>query len=214
MMDTAVIDISMPLEEGLPVWPGSPGMSCKPIMRIADGDPVNSSCLEMDVHCGTHIDAPLHFFRTGPAVDEIPLSNLNGAAWVADCGDSAEVDRNLLEKSGIPEDTLRLLLKTRNSVMSINREAGFSENYCALTPDAADWVTERGLKLVGIDYLSIQRFQDPPDVHLKLLSAEVTILEGLVMASAPEGPCELVCLPILIPGAEAAPARAMIRVPS
>ena len=208
-----LIDISMPLTGSIPVWPESAGVARRLFKSIEDGDPVNASHLELDVHCGTHLDAPLHFLESGLAIDQVPLGKLTGPAWIVDCGDSPVVRRKQLEQSGIPASTRRLLLKTTNSALAINRGAEFSENYCALAPDAADWVVEMGIELIGIDYLSIQCFHDPPDVHLKLLEAEVAILEGLLMGAAPEGPCELICLPLLIPGAEAAPARAVIRVP-
>ena len=198
----------------MPVWPDSPGVGIERFLSIESGGPANASLLSMDVHCGTHIDAPLHFIDGAASVESIPLDRLVGDAFVLATGASDAIDAQLLEAADIPASTTRLLLKTANSDRTDLEDGPFDADYCGLTPDGAEWVVERGIRLIGIDYMSIQRFDDPPDAHTTLLGAGVVILEGLRLVAAPPGPCELICMPLLIEGAEAAPARAAIRIPS
>lgn len=208
------IDISTPLRQGMPAWPDSPGVGTERFLSIANGAPANASLLSMDVHCGTHIDAPLHFIEGASSVESIGLDRLVGGAFVLETGTSKAIDSGVLEAAQLPESVTRLLLKTSNSGRADLADGPFSPDYCAVTPDGAEWLVDRGVDLIGIDYMSIQRFEDPPDAHTTLLGAGVVILEGLRLADAPPGPCELICMPLLIQGAEASPARAAIRIPS
>lgn len=206
-----LIDISMPLQADMPAWPGTPGLRTSSYMAIAAGQQANATQIVMDAHSGTHIDAPRHFIDDGATVDKVGLDVLVGPAWVADATGAPYIDRQLLESLDIPSDTARLLLQTDNSFHAELRRSPFRKDYVALTADAAEWVVERGLMLVGIDFLSIQRFDDPPDAHLVLLRAGVVILEGLDLhAVACPARWRLVCLPLSIPGIEAAPARAVL----
>jgi arylformamidase len=207
------IDISMTLNEGMPVWPGSPGVKAERFLNLDQGDQVNATLLALDVHCGTHVDAPLHFLAAGADSNQILPERLIGEAFVLDTGEATAVSAEVLAQAGIPAGTTRLLLKTSNSSRSELLDGPFRSDYCALDPSAADWLVANGIDLVGIDYLSIQLFDDPPDVHTTLLGAGVVILEGLRLQHAPEGACELICLSLLVDGSEAAPARAVIRTP-
>ena len=209
---TRLIDISMPLRPGMPAWPGSPGVRYSNLKSITAGDDVNATDAALDVHSGTHVDAPLHFIGSGAAVETIEPARTVGAAHVVDTGDADPIDSRTLESSGVPAGTTRLLLKTVNSRRDPAAPPGFDPDYCALSPDGAEWIVDRGIELVGIDALSIQKFNDPPDAHLTLLRAGVVILEGLTLAEAPVGECELICLPLRMAGIEAAPARAVLRV--
>ena len=203
-----MIDISMPLQDTTPIWPGSPGVARSTHRSLEAGDEANVTILTMDVHAGTHIDAPRHFLRSGATVEEIGLEELNGPAWVADATGHAVIDADVLDGLRIPRDTSRLLLSTDNSLRP--RESAFREDYVALSSDAAVWVVERGLSLIGIDYLSIQRFGDPPDTHVTLLRAGTVILEGLELSSVEPGRWTLACLPLRLVGVEAAPVRAVL----
>ena len=198
----------MPLSDTTPVWPGSPGFTRSSHLSLARGDIANASLLRMDAHCGTHVDAPLHFDDSGAPIDDVGLGPLVGPAWVADLRGHRKIDPPLLESAAIPPGSERLLLRTDNSFAP--RLAPFREDFVALTADAAQWVVDRGLSLVGIDYLSIQRFTDDPETHLILLGAGTVVLEGLDLSAAEQGPWTLVCLPINVMGAEAAPARAIL----
>jgi len=198
----------MPLHSGTPVWPGSPGFASSAHLALADGDIANATLIEMDVHCGTHVDAPRHFVEEGAALHQVGLGPFVGPAWVADAVGHRVIDAELLESLDIPSDTTRLLLRTDNSFGP--REAPFREDFVALTADGAQWVVDRGLALVGIDYLSIQLFHDPPDTHRILLGAGVVILEGVDLGHVHAGYWTLLCLPIHLVGVEAAPARAVL----
>ena len=177
---------------------------------IAAGGSANVSLLIADVHVGTHVDAPLHFIEGGAAVETLPLDNLMGAAWVAHLPGVDAVTAADLEQAGIPSGTRRLLLRTDNSDLWA-QEAQFRPDFVALTLDAARWVVERGIRLIGNDYLSVQRFHDGPETHQVLLNAGVILLEGINLASVVPGEWELICLPLRLVGADGAPARAVLR---
>jgi arylformamidase len=209
-MTPTYFDISRPLEEGIAAWPGSPGFRAFAHQSIADGAESNASGIEMDVHVGTHVDAPAHFIEGGATLDAVGLHPFFGPAYVAEIDTTARIDAAALDAAEIPEGTERLLLRTRNSLDERYVRGPFREDFAALTAEGASWVAERGLVLVGIDYLSIQRFGDPPDTHQILLGAGVCILEGLDLRAVARGHYWLVCLPIPLVGVEAAPARALL----
>lgn len=213
-----MIDISLPLQQGLPTWPGSIGFQLAPIHRQDAGDVANVSRLDCDVHTGTHIDAPWHFVPNGATVEDLALTTLVGPALVLHLPDCDAIDAALLDSLALPAGTERLLFRTRNSdgwaadlATPAGQQAPFRANYVALTADAAQWIVAHGVRLVGVDYLSVQRYHDSPATHEILLQASVIILEGLNLAQASAGHYELVCLPLLLVGAEGAPARAILR---
>jgi arylformamidase len=179
--------------------------------RIQAGDPANVSRLVGDVHTGTHVDAPLHFLDGGRSVDALDLDALIGPATVVDLPDVDDITAAVLAAAPIPPGARRLLFRTRNSQRWARDGSEFSREYVALTVDAARWVVERGIRLLGVDYLSVQRFHDPPTTHQVLLAAGVVIVEGLDLSSAPAGDHEVICLPLLLVGAEGAPARVVLR---
>ncbi len=201
----------MPVSDRLPVWPESPGASLTSLQSLADGAEADVSELRMDVHTGTHLDAPSHMIAAAPTMDDYDLATGLGEVVVVDTGEADELDADLLATIELPADARRVLLRTRNSARAELREPPFATDYAALTLSGAEWLVERGVKLVGIDYLSIQRFGDPLDTHLVLFRGGVTILEGLWLAGVAPGRYELICLPLRLAGREAAPARAVLR---
>lgn len=205
-----LLDVSVGLAPSLPVWPESPGIEVTPFKSRADGDPANASVLRTDVHCGTHVDAPRHFVDDGATVDQIDLAILNGPTYVAQVA-GARIGSTELEQAAVPANVHRLLLRTSNSADASMYSRPFSEDYAALTPEGAAWVRDRRIAVVGIDYLSIQRYEDPPDAHEVLLGADILIIEGLNLAAVVPGWFDMLCLPVLITGAEAAPARVALR---
>jgi arylformamidase len=209
--DPELIDISIPLHPGIPVWPGSVGFALTQTSSIEDGDPVMNSMLDMDVHAGTHVDAPCHLIPGAASSEALPLGALVGPAWVAALEEADAVTPELLSSLGLEQDVKRLLLKTRNSALWLKDETDFKQDFVALTPDAARWLVERGIALIGVDYLSVQRFEDPPLTHEILLRAGVVVLEGLNLAAASPGAYELICLPLRLVGSDGAPARAVLR---
>ncbi len=205
------IDISLPVNSTLPIWPNSPNIELRRNLDIDKGDQVNDTSISFSVHTGTHIDAPLHHIKDGRSVDLISPSVLIGPAYVIDIPNVETITQDILEKTSLPSDTKRLLLRTRNSEFWRKGVQGFQKDFVALTPDAAHWIIDRGIVLVGIDYLSVQGFSDGPETHLILLKSDVVILEGVNLAEVTQGFYELYCLPIKLQGIEAAPARAILK---
>lgn len=205
------IDLSVPLHPALPLWPGSKPVHIERVMDLTRGDVANVSQLYIDVHSGTHIDAPLHFLPEGATTDEIPLSKLIGPCWVADFTGKKHIAAEDLEAAGIPEDTRRLLCKTDNSCYWQDFAQPFRSDFCALTLDAAHWIVQQGIWLVGIDYHSIQLYDAPFDTHIVLLERQVVILESLNLLDVEQGSYELLCLPLRVRGLEGVPVRAVLR---
>jgi arylformamidase len=206
---TKIIDVTVPLSAGLPTFPGDPPFRCEPTHRMKDGEDYNVSRLTMGTHAGTHVDAPYHFLADGTTVDELPLEILIGKARVVDLGGRDLVDRADLEALDLRED-LRVLLKTRNSGQL--RQQAFQEDYVYLTPDAATYLAQVGIKLVGFDYLSIEKFGSREfAAHKALLEAGVVIVEGLDLSEVEPGEYDMTCLPLRIAGGDGSPARVVLR---
>jgi arylformamidase len=205
-----LIDISVRLAPGMPIWPDSVGIHVERTRSFAARDEVNVSRLDMDVHCGTHVESSLHFIDGASALEAIPLDTFVGPAFVAHLPDADVIDSTQLDRAGIPVGVERLLLRTRNSHLWAAGERSFRTDYAALSADGADWVVRRKIRLIASDYLSVQRFGDDPETHRILMRAEVAILEGVNLADVEEGEYRLICLPIWLGDAEAAPARAVL----
>jgi arylformamidase len=205
------LDISLTISSDLPRWPGSPPTELSRRRDIGRGDAVNDSVLVCGVHAGTHVDAPLHFLADGADVTRLALDALIGPAVVAALPDVDAVTAADLEALNLPTDTRRLLLRTRNSEGWRRGDREFRPDFVALSVDAARWVVARGLRLIGVDYLSVQIFRGDPQTHIALLQAGVVIVEGLNLAEVAPGGYELICLPLKLAGAEGAPARAVLR---
>ncbi len=171
----------------------------------------NVTRLDTGVHFGTHLDAPCHFIEGGKAVEALDPNLLIGPCYVGEIPGVMEITPDHLEALQIPDGTQRLLLKTDNSALWETPNHPFYEEFAALTADGAQWVVDRGIGLIGIDYLSIQLFADAVSTtHLVLLGAEVIIVEGLDLREIAPGPYNLTCLPMKIAGADGAPVRAIL----
>ncbi len=191
------------------VYEGDPAVDVTPRLEIARGDAANVSLLSMGSHTGTHVDAPAHFIEGGATVEALPLDVLIGPALVAEVGSERLIGRRDLEPLPLDGQS-RLLLKTRNSALWA--AGGFSRDFVALDLEGARYLTERRLRLIGIDYLSIEAFHSPGHpVHRHLLGAGVVILEGLDLSRVAPGVYELVCLPLPVRGIDGAPCRAVLR---
>jgi arylformamidase len=206
-----IYDISLGIEPGLPTWPGSVGFRTRWAMRIDAGDSANVSVYEADVHTGTHAESGLHFLRDGEPIDGIPLETFVGPAEVIHIEGDA-VTAESLEAAAIPDATTRLLIRTRNSARWAGGWGAFDPVFVALTTDAARWIADHGLGLVGLDHLSIQQFGSDGETHRVLMRAGVAILEGLNLAGVPVGSHTLVAAPLKLVGTAAAPARALLIV--
>ena len=203
-----IFDITVPLSADLPVFPGDPAVSIEPVTSLARGDAANVSRLCLASHAGTHVDVPRHCDDHGLAVDGLPLELLMGEALVADCRGVKVIDRKLLAHLPL-EGVERLLLRTDNSALW--GRLGFWEDYCAVSEAGARYLVEAGVRLVGIDYLSVESFTGNGLVHRLLLGAGVTILEGVNLADVPAGRYELFCLPLKVKDGDGAPVRAVLR---
>ncbi len=205
-----VYDISVGVSPEIPVWPGDPPVKLERIKSINEGEQANISRLQAGVHVGTHIDAPLHFVEGGRSVDAIPLKSLMGRAYVVDLRKADVLDAETLNSARIPPRTRRLLFKTRNSEYWARGERRFQRDYVAVDVSGAEWLVKKGVRLVGVDYLSVAPFGDGVATHRILLEAEVVVVEGLNLARVSKGRYTLYCLPIKLMGSDGAPARAIL----
>jgi arylformamidase len=202
-----IYDISVSLSEDLPVFPGDPPVRIEPVTRLTSGDTANVSRISISTHSGTHLDPPRHFNDHDISVDRIPLPMLIGQALVVELPDIKDITGAELGRLPIRGEE-RLLLKTANSLLWSS--PAFCGDYSSLTPDGARFLVDVGVKLVGIDYLSIERLDGDGEVHRILLDNGVVILEGLNLTEVAAGRYELVCLPLKIAGGDGAPARAVL----
>ena len=206
------IDISIPINENLPVWPGDPQITLHWISQIKDGDESNVSEMEMSVHTGTHIDAPLHFIVAGKSVDQIPMSILIGEVVVVE----VPKDVKLITESFLDNLTFKLpervLFKTKNSLIWEGKNSKFVADFVAVSATGAQWLVEHGVRLVGIDYLSIAPFDDTVHTHEILLGSGIIVIENLDLSKVSPGNYRLICLPLNLDGREAAPARVVLEV--
>jgi len=202
-------DISVSISPQLPVWPDTQPIEFQRTLDLEQGDIANDTTICMSVHTGTHVDASLHFVSSGRSVDELPLETLIGLATVIDVGEIEVITAIFLEGLELPNNLKRILFKTKNS--KLWNSSTFEPNFVALSCDAAEWLVNQGIILVGIDYLSIQRFYDGPETHIVLLQSDVVIIEGLNLRDVPTGNNELICLPIKLKGLEGAPSRVILR---
>jgi len=204
-----VYDISLTLRPRMPVFPGEPAPLLEPTKDMGRGDPYNISRLTITTHTGTHIDAPLHFLPGGASVDQLPVEALVGPALVVEMAVEQEITTADLQAAAIPPGTERLLFKTRNSRLLDDDD--FRRDFVYLTLDAARWLVERGVQLVAIDYLSVEKMDAEPNiVHETLLRAGVVIVEGADLREVAPGPYFLACLPLKLEGGDGSPVRAVL----
>jgi len=209
-----IYDVSVALSDKTPTYPGDPGIEITQWLNLEQGDAANVSLLHFGAHSGTHVDAPAHFLKGGSKVDSLSFENLIGPALVLEVPDDViEIDKVFL--AGVDLTSVeRVLFKTRNSAFWNEPDGHFRSDYTYLTSEAAAALVEKNIKLVGIDYLSVEKFQaDKFETHEVLLSNSVTILEGLDLRKVSAGNYELICLPLKIGAGsgDGAPARAVLR---
>jgi arylformamidase len=205
-----IYDITIPVHPDMPVWPGDSGVSIERVRKIEAGDNANVSHLSLGAHTGTHVDAPCHFIPGGITLDQVPLDRFIGEAEVVEIPNVDRISAADLEKAELKTDAKRVLFKTRNSQIWARGENRFQEDFTALNPDAAQYLVDRGVAFVGIDYLSIAPFKESRPTHEILLSAGVVILEGVDLSEVPAGRYTLFCLPLKLDGVDGAPARAIL----
>ena len=207
-----IYDITVPIRGGMPVYEGDPGVQIEAWSAFAKGDSANVSMLNFGAHTGTHVDAPAHFIEGANTIDKLALETLIGPARVVRVPDSVlEIDPGFLTGHDL-DGVERVVFHTRNSAFW-NGE-GFRKDFTHLSPEAAQLLVDRGIKLVGTDYLSIEKFHSGHHrTHLTLLRQNVVIVEGLNLSDVPSGDYELICLPLKIAdgAGDGAPARVVLR---
>jgi arylformamidase len=204
-----IYDISVPIRSGGFVYPGNPEIDITLQQAVAKGAGANVSMLRLGSHTGTHADAARHFFDDGQPVDQIPLERLIGPALLIAFADDVRAVGAAELKAHDLKSHKRILLRTRNSALLSQKE--FARDYTYLAPDGAEYLVERGIEVVGIDYLSIEQFHSGHHrTHRTLLAKSVVILEGLDLSVPAPGEYQLICLPLRIEGCDGAPARAVL----
>lgn len=220
------LDCTLPIHNGMVVWPGDTPVALSRTAAIASGDPCNVSQLLLSVHTGTHLDAPVHFLEGGPTLDAWTPDATVGPARLVPIADPARIDADELRRFSLQPGE-RILLQTENSRLRLGRPL-FQEDYIALTPSAAAYLAESQIRTLAVDYLSVDPFQAPsapptitlppnapphtpyPAHHL-LFAAGIWIIEGAALAQVPPGPCEMLGLPLRLQGCDGAPLRLLVR---
>jgi arylformamidase len=206
-------DISVPLRHGMVCWPGDAPPSLEQVAYMDRGDMCNVTKLHMSAHTATHMDAPRHFINSGAGIDQTPLDAMIGPARVVEIHDPAAIRRSELEAVQ-PQPGERLLFKTKNSKVDW-ASPEFDKDFVYIADEGAQYLVERGVRTVGVDYLSIGGFyHDTVETHVTILGAGIAVIEGLDLSEVEPGEYELICLPLKIAGADGAPARVVLRRPA
>jgi arylformamidase len=203
-----LIDVTVPLDSNLPVYPGNTPFTLEAIKRIATGDSSNVSTLHMSAHAGTHVDAPSHFFDGRAGADALSLDLLIGRARVLEVTSHHGIGPS--ELSGVASEDIRVLLKTPNS--RLWRSTRFHADYVGVTEEGARFLVERGVKVLGVDYLSVEEYRKSgAPAHHVLLGGGTIVIEGLDLSEVEPGTYEMFCLPLRVVGSDGAPARVVLR---
>ncbi|HET9012098.1 MAG TPA: cyclase family protein [Gemmatimonadaceae bacterium] len=206
-----IYDISVPLRSGGVVYPGNPAIEITAQQAIARGAGANVSRIDFGSHSGTHVDAPKHFFDDGAGADTLSLDVLMGPARLIAFDDSVKSVGEAELRAHDLQGVTRLLVRTRNSAWLTSGTTEFHPDFTFVAPDGAAYLVSLGVKLVGVDYLSVEQFHSGHHrTHRTLLGANVVIVEGLMLTEPPPGDYELRCLPLRLTGLDGAPARAVL----
>ena len=209
-MDSEWIDISVPLKTGMVHWPDNPGVRIERSMDIGRGAHANVSNISFGSHTGTHMDAPVHFLQSGEGIDKLPMSVAIGRARVIQIEDPHSIKPGELVPHKIRKGE-RILFKTANSPRCWETDS-FVPDFVHLSAEGAKFLIDRGVKMVGIDYLSVGGYKaDGSETHRYLLEAGIWIVEGLDLSQVEPGNYVLICLPLKIDGGDGAPARAVLK---
>jgi arylformamidase len=215
------LDVSVVMRDGMVHWPDDPGVSITLAVKLGapiagkpgQTAPCNLTRMSLSVHTGTHMDAPRHFIADGRTMESMPLDAVVGPCRVIEIKHRTQITVEELRPHR-PRRGERLLFKTRNSKQSWKlAETGiFDRKFVHIPADTAQYLVERGVRTVGVDYLSVGGWEtDGVECHQILLGAEVWIIEGLDLSKIKPGAYDLICLPLKILGADGAPARAILR---
>jgi arylformamidase len=210
-MPEKFIDISVAINESLPVWPSDPAVTMPPQSRIADGAGANITRLGIGTHTGTHVDAEWHFIEDGQRLEALTPDRLIGPCYVADLSHcTTHISAEDLARADIPEDTRRVILKTANSDLWTTSPNQFQKGFIGIAVDGAQWIVEQGFDFVGIDYHSVEPYKAGGATHRTILGAGLIILETVDLRGVEPGHYTLYCLPLRIDGFDGAPCRAVL----
>jgi arylformamidase len=202
------IDITVTVGSGMVHWPSDPPVEVKRVKDMEKGESTNVSLITMGSHTGTHMDAPFHFFRRGKSLDKLPLDAAIGKARVIGIKDRERISREEIESCRIKKGE-RIIFKTANS--RLWGTDSFNKNFVYISPEAAQYLASREVRLVGIDYFSVGAYhKDGARTHKELLGSGIWLIEGLDLRGVKPGNYELICLPLKILNSDGAPARAVI----
>ncbi|MBN2387911.1 MAG: cyclase family protein [Anaerolineales bacterium] len=205
-----IYDISLTMSPGMPVWPGDPPVALTRVASMDEGAHANLTHLACSAHTGTHVDAPHHFLNDRRTVEGLPLEVLTGPACLVRIPDQVTlITAAVLEAAAIPAGTERLLLKTANSALW-GQGAEFFTAFVGVSEDGAAWLVRSGIRLIGVDYLSVAPYKQGVPTHRALLAGGVVIVEGLDLRAVEPGEYALYCLPLKLAGSDGAPARAIL----
>jgi len=211
MKDDKWIDLSLALKSNMVHWPTDPSFSIERVLDMEKGDSVNLSKITMGAHSGTHVDAPVHFIRGAKGIDRLLFDSLIGPARIIQIADADMIKEKELTRLGIKKGE-RILLKTRNSLNKLLQKNTFTEDFVYIEKNAAEFLATRGIKTLGVDYLSVGGYKkNGPDVHRLLLGAGILVIEGLVLTEALPGNYDMICLPMKILDSDGAPARVIVK---
>jgi arylformamidase len=206
-----IYDITLPISPLMPVWPDDPPVVLEQVSSMDSGAHDNVSRLDCSVHTGTHVDAPHHFLNDHRTVETLSLDVLIGPVQVIQIPEDVDlITADILENAAVPSATSRLLLKTRNSRLWERGEKEFDKGFVGVSEDGAGWLVRAGLKLVGIDYLSIAPYRNSLPTHQVLLKPGIIILEGVDLSAVSPGIYTLYCLPLKLAGSDGAPGRVIL----
>jgi arylformamidase len=203
-------DITLTISNSLVTYPGDPGIQITRVHSIGKDSNSNLTKLDMGAHTGTHVDAPAHFIEGGSGSETLDLNVLIGPAIVIDATKQERITAENLEHFRIPRGTERILLRTRNSEIWKSQPREFFADFVGITRDGAEWLVEKSIRLVGIDYLSVAPFHQAEPTHRVLLQAGIIPIEGLDLSGIAPGSYFLICLPLKIEGSDGAPSRVIL----
>ncbi|MCF6150767.1 MAG: cyclase family protein [Candidatus Kuenenia stuttgartiensis] len=202
-------DVTLPISNSMITWPSDPAVSITGTSLISRGDFCNLSELQIGSHCGTHIDAPSHFLENGRTIDQLAIENLIGEATVFEFKNKENIDVSDITQLRF-DNVKRVLFKTVNS--SYWKLSAFKKDFVYLTKDAAQYLVDKRIRLVGVDYLSVEKFgSQQAETHHILLRNDVIILEGLDLSTVEPGRYELIALPLKIKDGDGSPARVILK---
>ncbi|WMJ73297.1 cyclase family protein [Cytophagaceae bacterium ABcell3] len=203
------IDITYPITNGMAHWPGDVDVQVDKLSDMDKGNEANVTKVSMSAHTGTHMDAPKHFINQGKTLDHLPFDALIGPVKVIPISNKTSITQEELTKHNLRPGE-RILFKTANSETDWTRKP-FNEGFVYISTEAGLYMVEKGIRTIGIDYLSVGGMQNGPELHRILLEKEIWLIEGLDLRNVSPGNYEMVCLPIKIAEADGAPVRALLK---